>query len=311
MIIALTGGLGNQLFQVAACLYATTNDKAEVLTNLAAPRSTNNIVDVLHFDLDEHLLINNQKFHSIDSKIFGFNLRQGISPTNLEEIVILRKISQLATSLYFSFRLKKKISVYSANNVGYSNIENLVENTLLVGYFQTNKFLLNEKVLTKLKKIKLLDEKQQFLKLKKDAEIERPIVVHMRLGDYLKFDKFGVLGTNYYERSLDRIYEMRKTQKNNIWVFSDDTELARNKFPKKYEEDVCWIENEGSSPAQVLDLMRHGTDFVLANSSFSWWSAMLAYKPNIVVAPSKWFLAMEDPLHLKPKYWFQENPYFD
>ena len=43
---------------------------------------------------------------------------------------------------------------------------------------------------------------------------------------------------------------------------------------------------------------------VIANSSFSWWSAWLSSHPDkIVVAPQAWFLANQGTVDLLPPEW--------
>ena len=48
------------------------------------------------------------------------------------------------------------------------------------------------------------------------------------------------------------------------------------------------------------------SNFILANSSFSWWAAYLSNNVNkLVVAPAKWFNVNIDTSDLIPKEWIR------
>jgi hypothetical protein len=55
--------------------------------------------------------------------------------------------------------------------------------------------------------------------------------------------------------------------------------------------------------------MRLGHGFVIANSSFSFWGAMLANRSEDidVVAPEPWFSGMPEPRDLIPPNWLREK----
>jgi len=51
-------------------------------------------------------------------------------------------------------------------------------------------------------------------------------------------------------------------------------------------------------------VMRHGKDYVIANSSFSWWAATLRFDRSArVIAPQPWFLGQEEPKDLIFSNW--------
>jgi hypothetical protein len=60
---------------------------------------------------------------------------------------------------------------------------------------------------------------------------------------------------------------------------------------------------EGSA-AETLEAMRHAKNYILGNSSLSWWGAKLSYsKTPIVIAPNPWFKAAPEPRDLIPADW--------
>jgi hypothetical protein len=159
-------------------------------------------------------------------------------------------------------------------------------------------------VLNTFKKISLSNPTQELEDLVVLAKSELPIVLHIRLGDYLKEKDFGILGPNYYSSALKELESKGVMSK--IWIFSDDIVLAKSKYGHLFEEDTKWISNELESSAETIELMRYGSAFVLANSTFSWWGAVLAYKSDpVVIAPKNWFQNKKEPKELIPQNWIR------
>jgi hypothetical protein len=74
---------------------------------------------------------------------------------------------------------------------------------------------------------------------------------------------------------------------------------------------IEWIDNTNLSASETLQLFRRCDGYIIANSSFSWWAAMLSQAVNpIVIAPTKWFRNLEDPKELIPPSWLRVNSTF-
>ena len=81
-----------------------------------------------------------------------------------------------------------------------------------------------------------------------------------------------------------------------VIIFSDDTEWCKQQ--KLFESDRFAVA-EGGNQFYDLCLMSMCEDYIIANSSFSWWGAWLANHPvnpprptsfkGKVIAPKKWF----------------------
>ena len=59
---------------------------------------------------------------------------------------------------------------------------------------------------------------------------EEPLIVHIRLSDYLTETKFGILPLEYYDKALNIMFTQYRFKK--IWVFSDEIEKAKEFIPR-------------------------------------------------------------------------------
>ena len=107
------------------------------------------------------------------------------------------------------------------------------------------------------------------------------ISLHVRRGDYITSNGYHpVQSIEYYQKSIEKIGKY-----DYIFVFSDDIQWCKDNL--KFN-NMIFI--EGNSNIEDLYLMSMCKHNIIANSSFSWWSAWLNSNPNkIVIAPNKWF----------------------
>jgi hypothetical protein len=131
----------------------------------------------------------------------------------------------------------------------------------------------------------------------------KPIFVHIRRGDYKRLsDSYGLLDTSYYVAAVTMA---RKFLPNNpIWVVSDDIPEAKKLFAPILPVNTIWVDPPISAdPVESLLLMSQGAGNIIANSTFSWWGAVLNENSIVTVAPKKWFKGMQDPKDLYPPHW--------
>ena len=302
MIISLTGGLGNQLFQMYAGLSFDKN-QVRLTSKFGNPRKTCGLPDLLHFQLPHRVEVIPSEDKGIFShKAGGFALRSGLLPNSNNKFFVPKFIIDSTMDLYFSVTLKERVSTFSSAEVGLSSISPS-GNKLVFGYFQTYKYF--HALRTYDKEISLKIKTQDFSHLKDMAKIERPVVVHIRLGDYVEEKHFGTLSLDYYSKALRKLGAESSTSP--IWIFSDDSINALKLLPSELRGRCFVVPKENLSPAETLELMRYGSAYVIANSSFSWWAATLSYTEKApVVAPEKWFAGMQDPRELLPSDWMTE-----
>lgn len=111
-------------------------------------------------------------------------------------------------------------------------------------------------------------------------EAGHTIAVSARLGEDYVRNKWPICSADYYKRALRAL----EREDSIIFVFTDEIEKARAMFKG---EHYVFIENR--SPAEQLSLMKSCDDFVISNSTFSWWGAFLGHKEDRkIYCPEKW-----------------------
>jgi hypothetical protein len=93
-----------------------------------------------------------------------------------------------------------------------------------------------------------------------------------------------------------------------LFIFSDEINTARIEYKRYFPKDAIWVDENGAlSHLETLFVMSFGSAFVIANSTFSWWSAFLSESPDVVIAPQKWYRNKIDPEDLIPPNWKRED----
>lgn len=112
--------------------------------------------------------------------------------------------------------------------------------------------------------------------------------IHVRRGDYVGNATHPVLDEGYYKAGLEYISRNSKIDK--VYVFSDDIRWCQENLRFDYPTVFVGDEYAGKYGEVHMILMSACKNFVIANSTFSWWSAWLSESPNkIVIAPKEWF----------------------
>ena len=304
VVVSLTGGLGNQLFQLAASLYIAEKRKIFLDWSVGRPRlSKTGVPEISMFCLPKNVkLFSDRKDNYLLAKAIGYTLRQSVKLKNYEKVPGFVFLTRVLTSILASFYYKKRVLVRPNRGVGYSESMDQAKGNLLVGYFQTyhwmqNKIILNELLNLKIKKPSLDLERYRELAIR-----EKPLIVHFRLGDYKNEDLFGIPEISYYKESINKLWATGEF--GSVWIFSDEIDLALKKFDKILPKEYRQIPEIGNSVAETFEVMRFGHGYVIANSTFSWWAAYLSYNRGAkVYAPSPWFKKLSEPTKIIPHAW--------
>jgi len=290
--IAMNGGLGNQLFQVFATLAAAIRND-DTCYFICTPRDASG----------KRATYWNTLLHPLKPMMV------------LSTQVNLNRFMQLPEHQETSFRYNKIPSKTAMNSAPLK----------LVGYFQSPRYFadVRDQIYAKLQ---LLDQQRSIRTVFANSTWFScgavTVAVHFRIGDYAHIQEaHPILTLDYYRRALkhivDHVFGSVSVKQLNVLIFNqacdsaivldhmrqlnaDPAFAARCLFHKVPDMLEDW--------KQML-LMSVCDHNIIANSTFSWWSAYLNQNPGkIVCYPGTWFgpaLKKHDTRDLFPEGWIK------
>ena len=150
------------------------------------------------------------------------------------------------------------------------------DNMDLIGYFQNENYFNGFE-----NTIRDIFEPSDSVKSRiSDVDTDGITAIHVRRGDYLNFLlHHPIPPIDYYNRAIEEL----KNRTRNFMVFSDDIEWCKQNFPS----DFLFSEEKD----EFIDLykMSRCSNFIIANSSFSWWASFLSRSDKkVIYAPDNW-----------------------
>ena len=258
IILRLIGGLGNQLFQLQFAI----NLKDKIGGNLI---------------LDNSFLTNSKKKHEIID-LGDLIVPYPIKKLNWIDLSLRRPLEKILFKFKISapnFVNPKFYFEESKNNI------NLMPVIILDGFWQNAKYL----------NLDFIKELQKKLAKKYSKSFNQSVVcVHVRRGDYLTNRNFLiknqlVLTLDYYLRAFD--YFKKNIISPSFEIYTDDETWAKDTFVKT--NDIQVISSKHLRPFELLAKMASYQNYIIANSSLSWWAAVLSSSVNKkVILPKKW-----------------------
>lgn len=186
-------------------------------------------------------------------------------------------------------------------------------NICLNGYFQSYKYFCdNEEIILKLlmiehNKKEILSQEGIFKNY-----FDNSASIHFRLGDYKNLPEYHpILPYEYYSKSISFLKLKNKNIKK-IFYFCENSDIADvlikiNKLKIEFPEISFVREFNILSDWQQMLFMSWCQHNIIANSTFSWWGAYFNTNPDrIVCYPSVWFgskLTNNDTRDLFPSTW--------
>jgi nucleoside-diphosphate-sugar epimerase len=181
----------------------------------------------------------------------------------------------------------KSTIIFREPQWNYSKIPILSGHIVLSGYYQSELYFKDEESEIRdifYPKQSQLDRISSLLRVFEDYADCRKVAVHVRRGDYVSLSHTHYnVPVSYYRNAIQLI---KKGSDKNLFVFfSDDIEFVRKEFP-----DIQPSVFVSDTDYNEFTLMTQCDDFIIANSSFSWWGAWLSTsEKKKVIAPAKWF----------------------
>lgn len=287
--VNIRGNFGNQLFEYAFARYLQYKYNQTICLN---------IYNLKQFKKEYTF---NLKGYKLNDNIIVEEKKQIPFFANLQNNLILKVFRKMFPNLTFNFL--KKFGIYIWLGKTYKEIPNKKHKNYYVdGYWQCDKYF-NE-----IRDIIL----EEFVPLKNDNTINDEIYeriksnntfcVSIRRGDYITNEKykkiFFVCNKMYFDKSID--YVEKNIKNCSFFVCSDDIEWAKENFKNL---NNVFFESGENDVFEKIKMMSQCNNFILSNSSFSWWAQYLSKgKEKIVIAPSKWY-ANGEKTDIYEKYW--------
>jgi hypothetical protein len=280
------GGLGNQLFGLAFALYTAEREQR-------------------NFEISERQIDLGITRHGV--RISDFDLNIAFTDSNYRQGVFERYVNSLnrRTRVVQDLKGRLGLGTYNSDVVGLDLNASTYRYSRYRGYFQSHiyaeslrQFLPNGILRMKNPSHWLISQIETALEVK-------PIMIHVRRGDYIKVQaEFGILSTEYYRDAIRRVREFQNN--NPIWIFTDSPELVDRKFLTSIGGSGLLVVPISERPAhETMVLMQYGSANIISNSTFSWWPAFLNPGQHEVICPKEWFSGMKTPIGLIPDHWNQ------
>ncbi|MFA6925326.1 MAG: alpha-1,2-fucosyltransferase [Bacteroidales bacterium] len=299
MIIAkITSGLGNQMFQYAAA------------RRLANYHNTELKLDISHFSKNNERTYDLKYFNIVENiatpiDIFKVYKLEGINRLSFKKI-FGKKFSDKFNNLiekkikkaYYNFNpesnnkpalLRGKILAQNFCHFD-ERVLTAPDNVYMLGYWQSEKYFKDvENIIRKEFTFKNPPHGKNE-ELSREIKSNNSVSIHIRRGDYINnpavHKDFHICDIDYYLRSI--AYISKQITNPIFYVFSDDISWVKENLKMPYS--MIFVDSNTSQnnfeDMRLMSLCKHN---IVANSSFSWWSAWLNENKNkIIVAPKEW-----------------------
>jgi len=268
IIVKLSGGLGNQMFQYALGKSVSIKTEQE-----------------LKFDISFY---SEQKFRKLELVNFigQINIagKEEIGKTLFPKNIFLKTASCLFKQ---AWKLSKN---YIKEKKSFNFQEDIFlkkESCFFDGYWQNPKYFDDiREVLTKEMSIKndsLDDYSKEVLD---NMEKTNAVSIHIRAGDYLNIPEVrDICSRDYYLKAISMIKE--KVINPTFFVFCEDENYSSQILPTNLE--YIFVNTNVEKPYMDLFLMTKCKHNIIANSSFSWWGGWLnKNSEKLVICPRIW-----------------------
>jgi len=149
------------------------------------------------------------------------------------------------------------------------------KNLILTGYGQTDKYFNHHKSLI----CSMFGPNDDFIKKNKHIISKNTTAIHVRRGDYLYYPNIHpVISIEYIN------YCTKLIDSDSYMISSDDIDWCKSNITLR---NATFIDK--TEPLETLWILSMCNNFILSNSSFSWWSAYLSKTQGKVLMPSTWF----------------------
>lgn len=275
--VKIRGGLGNQLFQYA---YAKKIQKELKEAKIILDISYFNKKHIRNININEYILNNNVSFEKKADFLYSFMYYIYRIKNR-----IYKKFGKIYESVKYIFG--KKIYIFCNKSLEEELDLRNKNKIFLAGYFQQERDI--AKVIEDIRKdVTLINplSKNASRLLTKLETFNSSIAISIRIGEDYKKYGWPICKKEYYIAGLN--YLINRVDSPIIFIFSDNIELVKNENWFERFENVVYVEN--CKAVEGLEIMRKCQNFVIANSTYSWWGAYLSeYVDKKIVAPKYFY----------------------
>ncbi|MFD1872261.1 alpha-1,2-fucosyltransferase [Hymenobacter bucti] len=279
VIIRLTGGLGNQMFQYAAGRAAALRHNTKLVLSTVFFEET---LSKQAHEQEVHIELFPAVMAQQLSRISGSKLRKlednsrGFIRRNYDKV-------RVSLGLPTSFKTVAETSLLQYQSDFKTHQATVLS---LASDWQNEKYFIDyESTIRKDFSFPALPADSPNVPLLVLMQATQSVAVHVRRGDYLTSTTHRPLAVDFYLRAISLV--KAKVMNPTFFIFSDDISWCQQQFNLP---DAHYItHNTGLNSYRDMQLMSSCQHNIIANSSFSWWGAWLNNNPNkIIIAPEIW-----------------------
>lgn len=281
------GGLGNRMFIYSLFLSLKKAYQSKVFIVSKKSKSDVSSDELFRLTSDNSFFEHRIDFNSLHMEFKNF----------IEHVIFYIRKRTVSKDCSNSFELEKHSQSF-INKIGYIKVtdgyipfkvNNNIHEYFCTGYFQSKKYWDNVEDLVNKSFYhpELIDDRNNvFLKTIQNSN---SVCVHVRLGDYVNNEvarkKHYVCTPEYFKKAIDQA--QKDLKKPLFIVFTNDIAQAKSIF----SDYPNMVYSKDDNEALVdLQLMIQCKNFIISNSTFSWWAQYLSRNHNkVVYAPSKWY----------------------
>lgn len=299
IVVQLTGGLGNQLFQYAFARHLALLNESELLLDTTQVTSRSDPAHRRKFKL-YHFAVEAPEVHW-DSP-FSISFRTPSARYSRRPVPVLPRLlgkSRRLTDLSESYFHYDPTALASRGDF------------YVTSYWQSHYYFddIASQIRSDLQLRDPLSHEHMFIKNQIEAD-SGSVALIVRRGDFANHphhSKFhGCCSHEYYHLALERIGS--SVANPHLYVFSDDIPWVRENMQFNYpvtfmDQPYDHLEYDYID-MHLISCCRH---HIIANSTFGWWGAWLgSAHDSIVIAPKRWFLdASLNTADVVPSQWIR------
>lgn len=199
------------------------------------------------------------------------------------------KITKNPTKQKLLTKIINKIDI--DRRVRYVSINPKADNFFADGYYVSEKYFSHIRNII-LKELTLKNKSDKYKEWEeKILSSKKSLMIHARRTDHLANKTFTLIDESYYERALKEFDDDCE-----IFGFSDNAEWLRQTINNR---PITMVSGQGFSDYEELMLMSLGENFIIANSTYSWWGSWLSQrKGKKIVILKKWYRSI---------FWWRAN----